>query len=112
MGCNASKTIRTVDLDDSIHVLLSRADRQRTTIQADLLDDSIHAMLKHDIRVAMKKGVSSPDFAYRPRAPHPLLRKKMALSFEDDDRSTEMGESVSSNLSWNISDIREVLRDY
>ncbi|CAB9510514.1 expressed unknown protein [Seminavis robusta] len=38
------------------------------------VDDSVHVMLKHDKKVAQKKGEAPK--GYVPRAPHPLLQKQ------------------------------------
>lgn len=38
------------------------------------VDDSVHVMLKHDKKVAQKKGQAPK--GYVPRAPHPLLQPK------------------------------------
>lgn len=35
------------------------------------VDDSVHVMIKHDKKVAAKKGIAP--HGYVPRAPHPLL---------------------------------------
>ena len=38
------------------------------------VDDSVHVMLKHDKKMAQKKGQAPK--GYVPRAPHPLLQPK------------------------------------
>lgn len=52
MGCGASKN------DGTLHAV----------------DDSVHVMLKHDKKVAAKKGEAPK--GYVPRAPHPMLQEQ------------------------------------
>ena len=50
------------------------------------VDDSVHVMLKHDKKVAQKKGLSSQ--GYVPRAEHPLMQvnpKPISAHESDDD---------------------------
>jgi hypothetical protein len=50
----------------------------------DQVDDSVHVMLKHDKKVALKKG-KDVNAGYKPRAEHPLLMKpKLATRGEED----------------------------
>lgn len=46
------------------------------------VDDSVHVMLKHDKKLAQKKGEAPK--GYVPRAPHPLLQEQQEGAATDD----------------------------
>ena len=53
------------------------------------VDDSVHVMLKHDKKVAQKKGEAPK--GYVPRAPHPLLQKQEDGAAADGNGAEQAG---------------------
>jgi len=57
-----------------------------------MVDDSIHVMLRHDQKVAKKKGGNAAGTQYVPRAEHPLLQK--AAQHQDETaQDAKVGEN-------------------
>ena len=53
------------------------------------VDDSVHVMLKHDKKLAQKKGEAPK--GYVPRAPHPLLQE------QQEGAATDGNDGAASN---------------